>query len=114
MDSERPKHHFWFRHEVKLNEHRTLVLPEHAKILIEDGHKVTVERSTERCIPDEEYEKVGCELVEGGTWPNAPKDAIICGLKELAESNEPLIHRHIYFAHCFKGQSGGNLISLFS
>lgn len=105
------KHHFWFRHEVKLNEYRTLVLPEHAKILIEDGHTVSVERSNDRCFPTSAYEEVGCNIVEAGTWSSAPKDTIICGLKELPESTEPLIHRHIYFAHCFKEQGGGELIT---
>jgi saccharopine dehydrogenase (NAD+, L-lysine-forming) len=40
---------------------------------------------------------------------------LICGLKELPESNEPLVHNHVYFAHCYKGQAGGTLlISIFS
>ena len=32
--------------------------------------------------------------------------AYILGLKELPESTQPLHHRHIYFAHAFKGQAG--------
>lgn len=30
----------------------------------------------------------------------------IIGLKELPESNDPLPHTHIQFAHCFKEQAG--------
>ena len=30
---------FWLRDEVKPNEKRTPILPEHAKRLIEEGHK---------------------------------------------------------------------------
>jgi len=80
-------------------------LPQHCQQLINAGHSVTVERSSTRCVKDEEYEKVGCEMVPTETWPNAPKDAIILGLKDLPE-NFPLVHNHIYFGHCYKGQEG--------
>jgi len=98
--------HFWLRAEVKPLEKRTPLMPEHAQQLLQSGHRVTVERSLERCIPDEEYEKIGCTIVEAGTWKDAPKDTIILGLKELPETNDPLTHRHVYFAHCYKEQSG--------
>jgi len=45
-------------------------------------------------------------LVPSESWTTAPKNAIILGLKELPESNDPVVHGHIYFAHCFKGQAG--------
>lgn len=100
-------YHFWLRAEVKPNEFRTLILPEGAKALIDAGHRVTVERSHDRCVPDDAFAQVGCQLAETGSWVNAPLDCLICGLKELPESDEPLKHRHIYFAHCYKGQGGG-------
>ena len=50
--------------------------------------------------------RVGCKLVENNSWPNAPKDIPIIGLKELPESDEPLPHTHIQFAHCYKQQGG--------
>jgi saccharopine dehydrogenase (NAD+, L-lysine forming) len=38
---------------------------------------------------------------------DAPKDAYIVGLKELPENDDsPLVHQHIFFAHCFKNQGG--------
>lgn len=98
--------HFWLRDEVKELEKRTPLLPIRAKQLIDSGHRVTVEKSNERCVQDVEYEEVGCTMVEAGTWPNAPADAIILGLKELPESNEPLTHTHVFFAHCYKNQDG--------
>lgn len=98
--------HFWLRGEYKPLEKRTPLTPKHAQQLIQNGHRVTVERSTERCIPDEEYEKVGCTLADYGSWKNTPKDTIILGLKELPESDEPLNHTHVYFGHCYKDQSG--------
>lgn len=56
------------------------------------------------------YGQVGCTIVPSGTWRTlAPSDAFILGLKELDVSetaNYPLAHRHIYFGHCYKNQSG--------
>ena len=37
---------------------------------------------------------------------DAPADAIVVGLKELEDSDDPLGHRHIHFAHVYKNQSG--------
>ena len=44
----------------------------------------------------------GVEMVSEGAWTSAPQDAIICGLKELPESSEPITNQHIYFAHAYK------------
>ena len=50
--------------------------------------------------------RVGCKLVPHASWPTAPADAPILGLKELPESSDPLPHTHIQFAHCYKQQAG--------
>ena len=50
--------------------------------------------------------RVGCELVENNSWPNASTDIPIIGLKELPVSDVPLPHTHVQFAHCFKQQAG--------
>lgn len=49
---------------------------------------------------------MGCKLVENNSWPSAPKEIPIIGLKELPVSTEPLPHTHIQFAHCYKTQAG--------
>lgn len=49
---------------------------------------------------------VGCKLVANNTWPSAPTDIPIFGLKELPVSDDPLPHTHIQFAHCYKKQAG--------
>lgn len=98
--------HYWLRHEIKPFEQRTPLLPESAKALLDAGHKVTVEKSPTRCRTDSEYAAAGCTLVDSETWPSAPKDAVILGLKELPENDEPLSHNHVFFAHCYKGQAG--------
>ena len=51
--------------------------------------------------------QIGAPLVEEGSWvKDAPKDALILGLKELPEDDFPLEHVHITFAHCYKQQGG--------
>ncbi|PSW11375.1 saccharopine dehydrogenase [Photobacterium sanctipauli] len=95
---------FWLRDEVKVGEHRTALTPEGAKALIDAGANVVVERSDTRIFADQAYLDVGCELADGHSWMEAPEHAYILGLKELAEESFPLTHKHIYFAHAFKGQ----------
>eukprot|EP00127_Corallochytrium_limacisporum_P001411 Clim_evm33s55 gene=Clim_evmTU33s55 len=98
----------WIRAEVKPKEFRTSLTPDVCKRLIEDeGYKIYVEKWSERCLPDEEYEKVGCQIVDAGTWKTeAPEGAYVVGLKELPEEDTPITQKHIFFAHCFKGQDG--------
>jgi len=98
--------HLWLRDEVKPGERRTAIPPNSAKELINEGYIITVEKSKNRVFTDKDYEAAGCTLVESGTWKNAPIDTYIVGLKELPEETTPLKHKHIYFAHCFKQQSG--------
>ena len=100
----------WVRDETKPYERRTCLLPEHAKTLVDLGHTVKVERSKLRIIPDYEYQKVGCELVPSRSWMNAEEKYYILGIKELPTDIFPLHHRHIYYAHCYKGQSNSNQI----
>jgi len=101
------KPHLWLREETKKGERRTALTPENARKLIEAGFKVTVEKSETRIFKDEEYQQVGCTLVDGGSWTSAPLEAIILGLKELPENDsQSLKHTHIFFAHCFKQQKG--------
>jgi len=100
------KAHLWLRAETKPHEQRTALSPQGAKTLIDAGFKVTVECSSQNIFDDELYRQVNADLVPQGSWINAPKEAIILGLKELPEDTFPLIHQHIYFAHAYKEQSG--------
>lgn len=97
---------FWLRSETKDHERRTPLTPTGAEQILTDGHQIFVERCHDRIINDQVYADMGCELVEAHSWKNAPKEAIILGLKELPDSDEPLTHKHIYFAHAYKGQAG--------
>ncbi|KAJ5155568.1 Saccharopine dehydrogenase [Penicillium capsulatum] len=97
----------WLRAETKPAEARSALTPTTCKALMDAGYNVTVERSTQRIFDDEEFAKIGAPLVEEGSWvKDAPKDAIVLGLKELPEDDFPLEHVHVTFAHCYKQQGG--------
>ena len=100
----------WLRNEQRDNESRAPLTPSGAGDLIAKGWRVVVESAPHRCIPDAAYKEVGCEVVEANTWPDAPEDAIILGLKELPDDGTPLRHRHIMFGHAFKGQASGRVL----
>lgn len=99
--------HLWVRAEQRPNEERVGLTPEGAAQLIAKGIRVTVEESHNRAITIDGYRAAGCEIAPENTWPSAPADAIIFGLKELPEDGTPLPHRHIMFGHAFKGQHAG-------
>ena len=63
------------------------VTPNTAKALIDAGYTVNVERSPDRVFDDKEFEEIGAALVPEGSWPDAPADHIIVGLKELPEED---------------------------
>ncbi|WP_135447906.1 saccharopine dehydrogenase [Tabrizicola caldifontis] len=102
--------HLWVRAEQRPNEERVGLTPEGAAELVRTGIRVTVERSSVRAIPLEGYVDAGCEIAAENSWPQAPADAIIFGLKELPEDGTPLTHRHIMFGHAYKGQPAGRVL----
>jgi len=99
--------HLWVRAEQRLHEERVGLTPDGAKALIDAGIRVTVEESSVRAIGIDVYVNAGAEIAPENSWPDAPSDAIIFGLKELPEDGTPLPHRHIMFGHAFKGQHSG-------
>ncbi len=102
--------HLWVRSEQRPNEDRVGITPAGARALLNKGFAITVEESTNRIIGIAEYKKAGCNIALENSWKDAPKDAIIFGLKELPEINTPLQHRHIMFGHAFKGQHNGQAL----
>ena len=102
--------HLWVRSEQRENEERVGLTPAGAAALIKAGIKVSIEESSTRAIGIEGYIDAGCEIVTENSWPSAPQDAIIFGLKELPEDGSPLPHRHIMFGHAFKGQHSGKAL----
>ena len=98
------------RAETKPFEQRTPLTPIQARELIAAGVKVQVESSSDRIYNNQDYQSVGCEIIASGSWKSAESDVVILGLKELEEESFPIKQNHIYFAHCYKGQSGSKNI----
>ncbi len=99
--------HLWIRAEQRDSEQRVGITPDGVSSLMAAGFQVTVERSSCRAIPLEGYQATGCDIAVENSWPTAPHDAIIFGLKELPEDGTDLPHRHIMFGHAYKGQADG-------
>ena len=102
--------HLWVRAEQRANEQRVGLTPDGAAQLQAAGITVTIEDSTDRAIGIEGYRAAGCTIAPQNSWPDAPRDAIIFGLKELPEDGTPLVHRHILFGHAYKGQPAGQVL----
>ena len=102
--------HLWVRAEQRPNEERVGITPEGVRALLDAGIGVTVEESARRVLPIEGYRAAGAQVAPEGSWPEAPDDAFIFGLKELPEDGSPLRHRHIMFGHAFKGQHAGRAL----
>jgi saccharopine dehydrogenase (NAD+, L-lysine forming) len=102
--------HLWVRAEQRDNEERVGITPAGVVALQASGVKITVERSSVRAIPIDGYVASGCAIAPENSWPDAPTDAIVFGLKELPEDGSPLRHRHIMFGHAYKGQPAGRIL----
>lgn len=102
--------HLWVRAEQRDNETRVGITPDGVRALMQAGFDVSVEASDTRVIGTDEYAATGCTIQPAHTWPDAPADAIIFGLKELPDDGTPLPHHHIMFGHAFKGQAAGQTL----
>ncbi|OQR62595.1 saccharopine dehydrogenase [Streptomyces maremycinicus] len=98
--------HLWLRHETRVTERRTPVVPDDARRLVEAGVELTVEDSPQRVFAMREYESAGARTVPAGSWVSAPPEAVVLGLKELPDEPARLRHRHIFFGHAYKQQPG--------
>jgi saccharopine dehydrogenase (NAD+, L-lysine-forming) len=102
--------HLWVRAEQRPNEDRVGLTPEGVAALVSAGIRVTVEESSVRAIGISGYRMAGAEIATENSWPDAPRDAIIFGLKELPDDGSNLPHRHIMFGHAYKGQADGRVL----
>jgi len=102
--------HLWVRAEQRPNEERVGLMPQGAANLIAAGLRVTVEASSVRAVEIDGYRAAGCEIAPEGSWPSAPSEAIVFGLKELPDDGTPLHHRHVMFGHAYKRQPAGQVL----
>ncbi len=98
--------HLWLRAESKPFERRVALAPAAAGELIAAGFSVSVEECGNRVFDTRQYRQAGCRIVPAASWPDAPLDCYVLGLKELPEPLPALCHRHIYFGHAYKQQTG--------
>ena len=98
--------HIWLRAESKPFERRVALAPAAARELVAAGFTVSVEECGNRVFDILDYREAGCRIVPAASWPDAPPDCHVLGLKELPEPLPALRHKHIYFAHAYKQQEG--------
>jgi saccharopine dehydrogenase (NAD+, L-lysine-forming) len=96
----------YIRKECKTNEYRTPIIPEDVARLLQHGFIVCVQRSNTRIYTDDEYKASGAVMTELEWFDPLFKDAYIIGLKELSHLDKLSNHKHIYFSHSYKNQSG--------
>ncbi|MDQ2956503.1 MAG: saccharopine dehydrogenase [Actinomycetota bacterium] len=96
----------WIRGEARATERRTPIVPADAAALVRAGCRLSVEESAQRCFEIADYAEAGCQIVPAGSWPDAPLDSLVLGLKELPDEPAELRHRHSYFGHAYKEQEG--------
>lgn len=102
--------HIWVRAEQRDGETRVGLMPTGAAALLSAGFQVTVEATEKRAVDTQAYHAAGCTIGPENSWPTAPDDAIIFGLKELPDDGTPLRHTHLMFGHAFKGQLSGRVL----
>ena len=99
----------YLRAETYPNEFRVPLVPCDVKILISQGHTVYVESSQTRFIPDSEYVAAGA-LIRQSPWWEQSSETLILGLKILDNLEKLNKHKHIYFSHSYRDQSGAKTI----
>ena len=89
------------RHEDKyVMERRVAVIPEHAKLLIEQqGLEILVESSPKRIFTDDEFTAAGAKIVD-----DVRKAPVIFGVKEMPIDYFEDEKTYIFFSHTIKGQ----------
>ncbi|MDP2722306.1 MAG: bifunctional lysine ketoglutarate reductase /saccharopine dehydrogenase family protein [Bacteroidales bacterium] len=94
------KHKIGLRFEDKYKmERRVALVPEHVKILHDQGLEFEVRKSPKRIFTDAEYELAGANVVDG-----VPEADIILGVKEMPINYFKENRTYLFFSHTIKGQ----------
>lgn len=80
-------------------ERRVPLVPSDVKHLVAEGVEVHVQRSEQRCIPEDEYEAAGARIVD--TLDDA---TVVLGVKEMPASEFRAGVSYLFFSHTIKGQ----------
>ena len=94
-------HKIGLRYEDKyLMERRVALVPDHVKILIDEGIAIEVVKSEKRVFNDEEFADAGAILVDEVTDSD-----LILGVKEMPIGYFKKNKTYIFFSHTIKGQA---------
>ena len=106
------KDSIYIRCENNRDEYRTVLIPEHIKILKASGFTIYIETSPQRIYTDSEYEKNGAIITNKKWYDDTFKKSLIIGLKGLKEDELAKLdhHYHVYFSHSFEHQINSNPI----
>ena len=96
--------HLWIRPEARATERRAPVVPADVRRLLEAGSG-SPSRTPRSGSSRRGVRRGRRRDAEPGSWTDAPDDVFVVGIKELPDGPRELRHRHVYFAHAFKGQS---------
>lgn len=96
----------YIRKECRMNEYRTPIIPEDVARLLHHGFIICIQKSNTRIYTDDEYKASGAVMTELEWFDPLFKDAYIIGLKELNHLDKLSNHKHVYFSHSYKNQSG--------
>lgn len=100
----------YLRAENIPSECRTPLVPRDISILSQAGFTIYVQSSTTRIYSDQEYSVSGAHITDLSWTDHLFQDVLIIGLKTLPDLDQLSGHRHLYFAHSFKNQSGSDII----
>jgi saccharopine dehydrogenase (NAD+, L-lysine-forming) len=100
----------YIRKENIYPEARVPIVPDHIIKLIDIGFIVFIEASDKRIYNDNSYKRCGAIITTKPWYDDDFKDFLIIGLKELKDLDKLDWHKHIYFSHSYKGQSGSDII----
>ena len=96
----------YIRNENNKKEHRTPIIPKDISKLLSYGYMVYIESSKHRIFTDDEYNENGAIVTEEKWYMPRFQNALIIGLKDVIELDKLSNHHHMYFAHCYKKQTG--------
>lgn len=100
----------YIRNEINPHEYRTPIVPQDVSILIANGFIVYVESSFHRIFGNEEYKENGGIITDKPWYDVLFNDALIIGLKEMNDLDKLSNHRHMFFSHSYKNQTGSQYL----
>lgn len=105
----------YIRREKNKDEHRTPIVPQDITILLQNGFIVFVQSSDHRIYSDFEYLSKGAIITSAEWYDLMFQSAYIIGLKVVDNLEKLANHKHVYFSHSYKNQTGSReLLNAFS